>query len=80
MLPDLGGYRIPFLLPLLLLGGAAAWAAFGRRRAGAPATVLICVACERSVPAAGCPTACPGCGGALEDLRGFYERHPERRA
>jgi hypothetical protein len=21
--------------------------------------------------------SCPNCGGTLEDLRGFYERHPE---
>lgn len=25
-------------------------------------------------------TACPKCGGALEDLEGFYEKHPDKQA
>ncbi|OPY67785.1 MAG: hypothetical protein A4E57_02104 [Syntrophorhabdaceae bacterium PtaU1.Bin034] len=43
-----------------------------------PPAVVICEKCRNVFP--GKETngeMCPTCGGALEDVKGFYERHPE---
>lgn len=43
-----------------------------------PETV-ICVSCREPFPGTDTvESKCPNCGGPLEDLRGFYERHPEK--
>lgn len=91
---DIADFRIPFLLPLLVVAGGLGYGWWRHRRPTTPPTVLICTACEHSVKraagatgaagvgaaaGAGAAAACPRCGGALEDVRGFYDRHPERR-
>ncbi len=77
---DLALPKLPFVLPLLVLGAAFGWAALRRRKSAVAApTVLVCVACEHSVSGRAGRTACARCGGPLEDVRGFYDRHPERK-
>jgi len=43
-----------------------------------PSDVLICSKCQTPVPANETSgSVCPKCGGNLEDVKGFYTRHPE---
>jgi len=43
-----------------------------------PDEYLICVKCQNMVQVYKAPDGkCPKCGGDLEILKGFYERHPE---
>jgi hypothetical protein len=42
-----------------------------------PETV-ICISCREAFPGTDIKASkCPKCGGRLEDLKGFFERHPE---
>jgi hypothetical protein len=48
------------------------------REAIPPPHFIICIKCEKSFRSEALNGfRCPECGGELEDLRGFYEKHPE---
>ena len=74
MIPDWAGYPI-------LLGGLVSLV-FGfvatKKQTGDELDYLVCSSCLHSVePSSSASKQCPKCGGHLESLEGFYDRHPE---
>ncbi len=73
---DLTGFNIPIGIALIISGVVIIWIDVIRPRKDN----LICPKCEelyRWKKSLG--DKCPKCGTILEDLEGFYERHPELR-
>jgi hypothetical protein len=73
---DLTGFNVPFGIALVVMGFCILWIGVIKPRK----ENLICPKCEdlfRWSDTLG--DKCPKCGAGLEDLRGFYERHPELR-
>lgn len=74
---DFGPYHYVFGLILFVCGGAILLSVV-RRKTNNEARVLICPKCQdtffdRDVS----KNVCPNCNVVLEDVKGFYKRHPE---
>ena len=74
MIPDWTGYPILLTgLGTLVFGFVAT-----KKQTGDEVGYLICPSCLHVVePSPVKPKSCPKCGGTLEPLKGFYDRHPE---
>jgi len=67
--------------PLLLGIGVFVFAASWLWQASQEKSYVICSGCLKMTEKdKGNSSCCVECGAALEDLAGFYERHPEKRA
>lgn len=78
---DLTNIRYPFGITLLLIGGYLIFNGFTRVEKGKAKTeTLICPKCEE-VDTYFCDKKhyCSKCGILLEDIKGFYDRHPEHK-
>jgi hypothetical protein len=65
--------------PLLLGIGGFAFAASWLWLASQEKTYVICSGCQKMTEKnLGSTLTCLECGAALEDLEGFYDRHPEK--
>jgi hypothetical protein len=74
----------PFGVGLILLGCFFIWSSFRKKAVEAEKIardekkVLMCPKCVKPIYKKDAPTMrCPDCQCSLEDLSGFYERHPE---
>ena len=81
---DFTGIRWPFGGGLVILGCFFIWSSFGKKFIEAEKIsrdekkVLMCPECIEPFYKKDCQDLkCPECHGTLEDLSGFYERHPE---
>ena len=81
---DFTGIKWPFGGGLVLLGCFFIWSSFRKKAIEAEKTlrdekeVLMCPKCVKPFYKKDCQDVkCPECQGPLEDLSGFYERHPE---
>jgi len=71
---DLTGFNVPYGILLIVVGLVSLWISLRKRRP----TSLICPKCLTVRTWAEMETSkCNNCGVELEDLRGFYDRHPE---
>jgi len=76
---DFGPYHYVFGLILLVCGGAILLSVV-RRKKTSDEKVVICPSCGRSYNQQDVPRMeCPTCQVELEDLKGFYDRHPDLR-
>lgn len=74
---DMAFVRIPFGIVANVLGVYFLWSAFIVEK-GKPVGVHMCVKCETPAnPADFEDLRCPQCGGHMEPIKGFYDRHPE---
>lgn len=74
---DLGAFKWPFVVSSLLVGGYFVWAGITCRRSQ-NASYWICSECEKvSKKKYMINSGCADCGGTMEPLEGFYDRHPE---
>ena len=81
---DFSGVKWPFGGVLFILGGLFIWSSFRKKALDAEKKskdekrVLMCPKCVQPIYKKDCPDLiCPACESPLEDLSGFYERHPE---
>ena len=81
---DFTDVRWPFGGGLFILGAIFIWSAFWKKtieaekKAKDEKRVLMCPKCVKPFYKKDVPTLrCPGCQTSLEDLSGFYERHPD---
>ena len=81
---DFTGIKWPFGGGLVILSCFFIWSSFRKkaieadRKARDAKKVLICPKCVIPSYKKDClDMKCPSCGEALEELDGFYERHPE---
>jgi hypothetical protein len=75
---DFTGFNIPLGALFVTAGLACIWLSFPTRGRKVPVTHLICPTCQTvRAFAEGRPSRCIKCDVDLEDLHGFYERHPE---
>jgi len=78
---DFSGYHIPFGITIFTLGVFFLFTAFRRKTRDLKDMALICPKCKESFIKEDIPQQrCPKCEVELEDLEGFYERHPELKA
>jgi hypothetical protein len=76
--------NVPFGGGLIILGFFFIWSSFRKKaivadkKARDGKKVLMCMECVKPFYKNACLNLkCPICNGLLEDLEGFYERHPE---
>ena len=81
---DFTSIKWPFGGGLIILGGFFIWFSFRKKAVEAEkrvkdeARVLMCPKCVKPFYKKDCHALkCPDCQTHLEDLTGFYERHPE---
>jgi hypothetical protein len=81
---DFTGIRWPFGGGLITLGVFFIWSSFRKKtidaekKAKDDKKVLMCPKCIKPFYKKDCQDLiCPDCQGPLEELSGFYERHPE---
>ena len=75
---DFSGYHIPFGITIFTLGVFFLFTAFRRKKRDFKNVALICPKCKESfIKKDIAQQRCPKCKVELEDLEGFYERHPE---
>lgn len=76
--------NVPFGGGLIILGFFFIWSSFRKKtivadkKARDGKQILMCLKCVKPFYKNACLNLrCPICNGLLEDLEGFYERHPE---
>jgi len=81
---DFSEVKWPFGGGLIVLGIFFIWSSFRKKaieaekKAKDDKKVLMCPKCVRPYHKKDCPSSkCPECQTDLEELSGFYERHPE---
>ena len=81
---DFTSIKWPFGGGLIILGLFFIWSSFSKKaieaakNAADAKTVLMCPKCVKPFYKKDCQDLiCPECQGPLEELSGFYERHPE---
>ena len=81
---DFTGIKWPFGGGLIILGAFFIWSTFRKKaieaakKATDAKTVLMCPKCVKPFYKKDCQDLiCPECQVTLEELSGFYERHPE---
>lgn len=75
---DFTGYNIFFGGFLILIGFLILWSALRKKAKDFEEKLLICPKCKTSFNQKDITDGqCPRCEVQLEDLKGFYERHPE---
>ena len=63
---------------IIVFGIVFIWFALGRKVQDFKGKLLVCPKCKDSFNQKDVPNSlCPNCAVELEDLEGFYERHPE---
>ena len=84
---DFTEVKWPFGLCLIVLGGIFIWSAFRKKAIEAEdeyklqQRVVMCPSCVKPFQIKDAPNfKCPICNEELDDLEGFYERHPNLRA
>ena len=78
---DFSEIKWPFGGFLILLGCFFVWAALRKKAKDFEDKFLICPKCRSPFNWKEVPDGrCPECKGELEDLEGFYERHPELKS
>jgi hypothetical protein len=77
---DFTGFNVPFGVLLVIVGLVCIWFSLPPKGRKQQPRHLICPTCETvRTLAGGQPSRCVTCDVDLEDLRGFYDRHPELR-
>jgi hypothetical protein len=77
---DFTEVRIPFGTALIIIGIIFIWSALRRKAKDYEKMFLICPKCEKTFNKKDVPDQlCPNCKVDLENIEGFYERHPERK-
>ena len=81
---DFSSIKFPFGGGLIILGAFFIWSSFRKKtieadkKAKDEKKVLMCPKCIKPFYKKDCDDLkCPDCYGSLEELSGFYERHPE---
>ncbi len=81
---DFTEIKWPFGGGLIILGASFIWSSFRKeaieaeKKAKEEKKVYMCPRCVKPFRKKDCPALkCPDCGSQLEELAGFYERHPE---
>ena len=81
---DFTGIKWPFGIGLIILGSLFIWSPFRKKsieaekKAKDENRLLMCPNCIKPLYKKDCrDLKCPDCQASLEDLSGFYERHPE---
>jgi len=81
---DFTEVKWPLGIGLIVLGSLFVWSSFRKKaieaeeKAKDEKTVLMCPKCVKPFYKKDCPTLhCPDCGTPVEQLEGFYDRHPE---
>jgi hypothetical protein len=75
---DFTGVKWPFGVSLTLVGVAFFYISFRRKSVGSASGFLICSSCRHPIEKKRITeNQCPSCGADLEELDGFYDRHPE---
>jgi hypothetical protein len=76
--------KLPFGGGLIVLGILFIWSSFRKKtieadkKAKDDKKVLMCPKCVKPLYKKDCPSSrCPECQTSLEELLGFYDRHPE---
>jgi len=76
--------KVPFGGGLIILGSFFIWLSFRKKtieaekKAKNDKRVLMCQKCVKPFYKKDCPSSrCPECQTTLEELSGFYDRHPE---
>lgn len=78
---DFTGIHIPFGSALIIIGVIFIWSALRRKAKEYKEIFLICPKCEETFDKKDVPDQlCPNCKVDLENIEGFYERHPELKA
>ena len=75
---DFTGFYLPFGGFLILIGSLILWSALRKKAKDFEEKLLICPKCKTPFNQKDITDGqCPRCEVPLEDLKGFYERHPE---
>jgi hypothetical protein len=75
---DFTEIKWPFGVFLTLLGFIFLYVSFRKKSATGASNILICLGCRHLINKSDfSDKLCPKCGADLEELDGFYERHPE---
>lgn len=75
---DLTAIKWPFGGGLIILGAFFIWSSFRKKTIEDEKKVLMCPKCIKPFYKKDCEDLkCPDCQAPLEELTGFYERHPE---
>ncbi len=81
---DFAPIKWPFGGGLIILGVSFLWSSFRKeaieaeKKAKEEKKIYMCPRCVKPFRKKDCPALkCPDCGSQLEELAGFYERHPE---
>lgn len=78
---DFSEIKLPLGSILIVIGVLFILLGFGKKSKENETKVLICPTCNEPFYNIDVPDRrCPNCGGGLEDLNGFYERHPELKS
>ena len=78
---DFTEVKIPFGGALIVIGIIFFWSALRKKAKDFEDKFLICPKCKTPFNQKDVPDSrCPKCEVELEDLEGFYERHPELKA
>lgn len=75
---DFTGVKWPFGLFLTLMGLAFLYVSLRKKSGSSASGYLICYHCRNPIEKKSITeNQCPSCGADLEELDGFYDRHPE---
>jgi PHP family Zn ribbon phosphoesterase len=77
---DMTGYNKPYGVALAAAGALFVRKSLTKKYKPDPEVTLICPKCDEAFELTeSSEKRCPKCGTDLELLKGFYERHPERK-
>jgi hypothetical protein len=78
---DFTGFSVPLGVVLIIVGGVCLWISVPKKGRNVSPSYLICPKCQAVCQAGDVRASeCSVCRVELEDLKGFYKRHPDRKS